>query len=98
MVYAWTHNFFFLPFISVFVFPSPRCRHWAIACYFGDEKPICNKSCDVCAFPKRVSQLVEDLDKGVFVKNGRYGGGGFMMVSDDPDPELYGGGRKGQKR
>ncbi|XP_064608324.1 ATP-dependent DNA helicase Q5-like [Liolophura sinensis] len=77
---------------------EPKCRHWAIACYFGDEKPNCNKSCDVCAFPKRVSQLVDDLQKGVFVKNGRYGGGGFMMVSDDPDPELYGGGRKGQKR
>ncbi|XP_075702160.1 ATP-dependent DNA helicase Q5 [Rhinoderma darwinii] len=73
------------------------CRHAAIASYFGDEKPLCNKSCDCCKNPRVVKQQIEHLE-GLQL-NGRsrtciqqpsapHGPYGY-------DSDLYDGGRKG---
>ncbi|XP_028675602.2 ATP-dependent DNA helicase Q5 isoform X2 [Erpetoichthys calabaricus] len=37
------------------------CRHAAIAQYFGDEKPLCGKSCDYCKTPAAVRQHIENV-------------------------------------
>ncbi|NP_001135548.1 ATP-dependent DNA helicase Q5 [Xenopus tropicalis] len=73
------------------------CRHAAIAAYFGDEKPQCNKSCDSCKNPLAVKRQVEQLE-GLFQSGrsrtciekpaGPKGPFGF-------EPGLYEGGRKG---
>ncbi|XP_068118799.1 ATP-dependent DNA helicase Q5 isoform X1 [Hyperolius riggenbachi] len=73
------------------------CRHAAIASYFGDEKPECDKCCDSCKNPGLVKKQIEQLQS--IVSNGRSrtciaqpgappGAFGF-------DPDLYEGGRKG---
>ncbi|XP_066442681.1 ATP-dependent DNA helicase Q5-like isoform X2 [Eleutherodactylus coqui] len=38
------------------------CRHATIASYFGDEKPLCNKSCDCCKNPQAVKRMIEHLE------------------------------------
>ncbi|XP_071848026.1 uncharacterized protein [Apostichopus japonicus] len=69
------------------------CRHAAIANFFGDEKPNCNKSCDVCLDKKSIQKQLNFLNGGLW-KTGR-GCNGYnsrpVMYSDNM--ELYGGGR-----
>ena len=81
---------------------SCRCRHWAIAEYFGDEKPDCDRACDVCKDPKRVEKNLLDLQRGAFTSmaTGGKGGGGtmFYVADEDGGDDMYGGGRKGAKR
>ncbi|KAM4032116.1 ATP-dependent DNA helicase Q5 isoform 2-T4 [Anomaloglossus baeobatrachus] len=73
------------------------CRHAAIASYFGDEKPLCNKCCDCCKNPRAVKQQVEHLEG--LQQNGRgrtciqQPGGPSGLFGYDRD--LYEGGRKG---
>ncbi|XP_056406073.1 ATP-dependent DNA helicase Q5 isoform X2 [Hyla sarda] len=73
------------------------CRHAVIASYFGDEKPLCNKSCDCCKNPRAVKQQIEHL-QGLQL-NGR-----SRTCVQQPgappgpfgyNPDLYEGGRKG---
>ncbi|KAG8565733.1 hypothetical protein GDO81_012958 [Engystomops pustulosus] len=73
------------------------CRHAAIASFFGDEKPMCNKSCDCCKNPRAVKQQIEHM-QGLQL-NGR-----SRTCIQQPgapsgpfgyDPDLYDGGRKG---
>ncbi|XP_044155159.1 ATP-dependent DNA helicase Q5 [Bufo gargarizans] len=73
------------------------CRHAAIASYFGDERPLCNKSCDCCKNPRAVKQQIEHL-QGLLL-NGR---SRTCIQQPGPAPgpfgydkELYEGGRKG---
>ncbi|XP_069129051.1 ATP-dependent DNA helicase Q5-like [Argopecten irradians] len=78
------------------------CRHWAIARYFGDVKPECEGSCDVCKEPKRVAKAIHDLQTGSYANfNNKKGGGGGIYFyeddDDDDDPGMYGGGRRGAK-
>nr|XP_033818370.1 ATP-dependent DNA helicase Q5 isoform X2 [Geotrypetes seraphini] len=72
-----------------------ECRHAAIARYFGDEKPLCNKSCDCCLNPGGVNKQLDLLqsltDRGkTCIRAAEVSQGPFGN-----DPELYDGGRKG---
>ncbi|XP_066443916.1 ATP-dependent DNA helicase Q5 isoform X2 [Eleutherodactylus coqui] len=73
------------------------CRHATIASYFGDEKPLCNKSCDCCKNPQAVKRMIEHLE-GLLL-NGRsrtcIQQPGAPVGPFGYDPELYAGGRKG---
>ncbi|ESP03658.1 hypothetical protein LOTGIDRAFT_171189 [Lottia gigantea] len=71
---------------------KPKCRHWTITDYFGDEKPDCQKNCDVCKYPKRV---VEDLKNLV---SGSFGKTRISKDTGEVDVDLYGGGRRGLKK
>lgn len=71
---------------------EPGCRHAAIAKYFGDAAPACNKGCDHCRNPTAVRRQLDALELSS-VRNstcvvGPSRAGGF-------DPELYEGGRRG---
>ncbi|XP_041360303.1 ATP-dependent DNA helicase Q5-like [Gigantopelta aegis] len=75
-----------------------KCRHWSIADYFGDEKPDCNKNCDVCADIKQVELNMLNLQRGAFGSAGQQSGRGVNLVQEvDNDPDMYGGGRRGAK-
>nr|XP_028572723.1 ATP-dependent DNA helicase Q5 isoform X1 [Podarcis muralis]XP_028572724.1 ATP-dependent DNA helicase Q5 isoform X1 [Podarcis muralis]XP_028572725.1 ATP-dependent DNA helicase Q5 isoform X1 [Podarcis muralis]XP_028572726.1 ATP-dependent DNA helicase Q5 isoform X1 [Podarcis muralis]XP_028572728.1 ATP-dependent DNA helicase Q5 isoform X1 [Podarcis muralis] len=70
------------------------CRHAAIANYFGDAVPQCNKCCDYCKNPQVVKKHVEALE---------HTGSGWNRTCIGPsasswnafDPDLYEGGRRG---
>ncbi|KFP15081.1 ATP-dependent DNA helicase Q5, partial [Egretta garzetta] len=70
------------------------CRHAAIAKYFGDVTPPCNKCCDYCKNPAAVKRQLESLE---LCSNSRsktcIGPTGSSW--DSYDPELYEGGRRG---
>ncbi|XP_077183911.1 ATP-dependent DNA helicase Q5 isoform X2 [Paroedura picta] len=67
------------------------CRHAAIAKYFGDAIPQCNKCCDYCKNPAAVKRHLEALEQCTNRWNGtRIGSSAFSS-----DPELYEGGRRG---
>ena len=77
-----------------------RCRHGAIAKFFGDDKPKCNKSCDFCLNPEEVLQQSDNLKRGVYANSHakrHLGRTAIMDFSDEPDDSLYGGGRMGAK-
>ena len=40
------------------------CRHTAIAKYFGDPAPLCEKSCDYCQNPAAVKKLSAEAKLG----------------------------------
>ncbi|NXG96927.1 RECQ5 helicase, partial [Loxia leucoptera] len=71
------------------------CRHAAIAKYFGDVTPPCNKCCDFCKNPGAVKRQLEELERcsNSWSKSCI----GPMGSSWDSDPELYEGGRRGLK-
>lgn len=81
-------------------FPS-RCRHGAIAKYFGDSPPNCSRSCDYCRNPIAVEQEWEQVQRGVCANSNpkRHLGRTAIAAADtdEPDMELYGGGKKGAK-
>nr|XP_015211973.1 PREDICTED: ATP-dependent DNA helicase Q5 isoform X1 [Lepisosteus oculatus] len=70
------------------------CRHAAIAQYFGDERPSCNKSCDFCRDPAAVRRQQEMAHGLTFNSKtciqAREPKGAFGF-----DAELYAGGRRG---
>ncbi|XP_061867189.1 ATP-dependent DNA helicase Q5 isoform X2 [Colius striatus] len=70
------------------------CRHAAIAKYFGDDTPPCNKCCDYCRNPGAVKRQLESLER---CSNNwsRTCVGPSAASWDSYDPELYEGGRKG---
>lgn len=74
------------------VFPS--CRHAAIAKYFGDDTPPCNKCCDFCKNPGAVKRQLEELERcsNHWSKTCIRPTGSSW---DGYDPELYEGGRRG---
>lgn len=68
-----------------------RCRHAAIAKYFGDAPPACTKGCDHCQNPAAVRKQLSALEQSSSCSKTCVGpsqGNGF-------DPELYEGGRRG---
>lgn len=73
---------------------SPRCRHAAIAKYFGDVTPPCNKCCDYCKNPEAVKRQLEALER---CSNNwsKTCIGPTGSSWDSYDPELYEGGRRG---
>ncbi|KAL8598755.1 hypothetical protein ACOMHN_033319 [Nucella lapillus] len=75
---------------------SLKCRHWSIASFFGDEKPACNRACDVCRDPKKAELNMRNLKAGKYGSMRKGVKGGAIMNCDDTD--LYGGGRKGVKK
>ncbi|GAB1611215.1 ATP-dependent DNA helicase Q5-like [Argonauta hians] len=78
----------------------PRCRHRVIAEYFGDEKPNCQKNCDYCKNPNFADNQVKDLLHGSYGRwcRNEYGSTRMAEEPTEPDVELYGGGRLGQKK
>ncbi|XP_051490780.1 ATP-dependent DNA helicase Q5 isoform X3 [Apus apus] len=70
------------------------CRHAAIAKYFGDVTPPCNKCCDYCRNPGAVKRQLESLEhcSNSWSKT-CIGPTGSSW--DSYDPELYEGGRRG---
>ncbi|NWI60147.1 RECQ5 helicase, partial [Calyptomena viridis] len=70
------------------------CRHAAIAKYFGDVTPPCNKCCDFCKNPGAVKRQLESLElcSNNWSKT-CIGPSGSSW--DAYDPELYEGGRRG---
>ncbi|NWR78692.1 RECQ5 helicase, partial [Centropus unirufus] len=70
------------------------CRHAAIARYFGDATPPCNKSCDYCKNPGVVRRQLESLEccSSSWSKTCV---GPTSSSWDSYDPELYEGGRRG---
>ncbi|XP_064323396.1 ATP-dependent DNA helicase Q5 isoform X1 [Phalacrocorax carbo] len=70
------------------------CRHAAIAKYFGDVTPPCNKCCDYCKNPGAVKRQLESLERcsNTWSKT-CIGPTGSSW--DSYDPELYEGGRRG---
>ncbi|NXL99087.1 RECQ5 helicase, partial [Tyrannus savana] len=70
------------------------CRHAAIAKYFGDVTPPCNKCCDFCKNPGAVKRQLESLER--CTNNWSKTCIGPASSSwDGYDPELYEGGRRG---
>ncbi|NWQ58847.1 RECQ5 helicase, partial [Neopipo cinnamomea] len=70
------------------------CRHAAIAKYFGDVTPPCNKCCDFCKNPGAVKRQLESLER--CTNNWSKTCIGPTSSSwDGYDPELYEGGRRG---
>lgn len=72
-----------------------RCRHAAIAKYFGDEMPVCNRACDHCKNPDTVTKQLDllqrlDIRKAQALVTKPAAAGPFGYISD-----LYAGGRKG---
>ncbi|KAG8509593.1 ATP-dependent DNA helicase Q5, partial [Galemys pyrenaicus] len=69
---------------------AARCRHAAIAKYFGDATPACARGCDHCQDPAAVRRQLDALEHSSWSKTriGPAQGNGF-------DPELYEGGRRG---
>uniref|UniRef100_A0A8V5HEG4 ATP-dependent DNA helicase Q5 n=1 Tax=Melopsittacus undulatus TaxID=13146 RepID=A0A8V5HEG4_MELUD len=70
------------------------CRHAAIAKYFGDVTPPCNKCCDYCKNPAAVKRQWESLER---CSNSwsRTCIGPTSSSWKGYDPELYEGGRRG---
>ncbi|NXI69369.1 RECQ5 helicase, partial [Anseranas semipalmata] len=70
------------------------CRHAAIAKYFGDVTPPCNKGCDYCKNPGAVKRQLESLERcsNSWSKT-CIGPTGSSW--DSYDPELYEGGKRG---
>ncbi|XP_013410152.1 ATP-dependent DNA helicase Q5-like [Lingula anatina] len=79
---------------------KPQCRHAAIAKYFEDDRPDCNQGCDYCKNPRQVEKMVDMLQKGVYANANKDRRSRTMMVTESagPDPDMYGGGRKGARR
>ncbi|NXW93118.1 RECQ5 helicase, partial [Alopecoenas beccarii] len=70
------------------------CRHAAIAKYFGDVTPPCNKCCDYCKNPGAVKRQLESLERCTNSWSKTcIGPAGSSW--DSYDPELYEGGRRG---
>ncbi|XP_053157440.1 ATP-dependent DNA helicase Q5 isoform X2 [Hemicordylus capensis] len=70
------------------------CRHAAIANYFGDTVPQCNKCCDYCKNPAAVKKLIEALECSTNSWS-RTCTGPSASSWNAYDPELYEGGRRG---
>ncbi|XP_060620657.2 ATP-dependent DNA helicase Q5 isoform X1 [Anolis sagrei] len=72
------------------------CRHAAIANFFGDAIPECNKCCDYCRNPAVVKKKVEALQQST---------SGWSRTCTGPsasswnsyDPDLYEGGKRGYR-
>ncbi|NXL86991.1 RECQ5 helicase, partial [Alectura lathami] len=71
------------------------CRHAAIAKYFGDAAPPCNKCCDYCRNPGAVKRQLDSLERcsNSWSKTCI----GPASSWDSYDPELYEGGRRGSR-
>jgi len=48
-----------------------RCRHGAIAKYFGDKVPDCRKSCDYCKGPDELLRYSKQFKQQVVASSSR---------------------------
>ncbi|KAM6470359.1 ATP-dependent DNA helicase Q5 isoform 2-T2 [Liasis olivaceus] len=70
------------------------CRHAAIASYFGDGIPQCNRSCDYCKNPAAVKKQVEALQHSTTSWSRTYIGPSASSWNAR-DLDLYEGGKRG---
>ncbi|KAL5013049.1 hypothetical protein ScPMuIL_011600 [Solemya velum] len=75
-----------------------KCRHLCITDYFGDEKPGCNKACDVCKDMRKAEKALDQMLKGSFGSMRKGLGGSIYCIEEGEADDLYGGGRRGVKR
>lgn len=68
-----------------------RCRHAAIAKYFGDAPPACAEGCDHCQSPAAVREKLDALERSSSWSKTCI----RPLQENDFDPELYEGGRRG---
>ncbi|CAB0006424.1 unnamed protein product, partial [Nesidiocoris tenuis] len=74
---------------------NARCRHWSLALHFGDEKPNCQKNCDVCSDQKAVERAISDFHSArEYQKFGLTNSADYVETFGD----LYGEGRGGVSR
>ncbi|KAJ7316028.1 hypothetical protein JRQ81_002190 [Phrynocephalus forsythii] len=73
------------------------CRHAAIASFFGDGLPECNKCCDFCKNPAAVKRQVEALEHSTDSWS-RTCIGPSPSSWNTCDPDLYEGGKRGYCR
>ena len=73
------------------------CRHYSFAKYFGDEKPKCEKRCDFCKNSKEVEKRVDEYNASL-MRHSKFRFGKSNNNQNEIDDDLYGGGRRGQKR
>ncbi|XP_004925527.1 ATP-dependent DNA helicase Q5 [Bombyx mandarina] len=71
-----------------------RCRHLTFAEYFGEERPACGGRCDVCRDGRSVRRALEQHSRRALSASLHTAG---FAPADHSDPDLYGGGRYGQK-
>lgn len=86
-------------YLATLVFFS-RCRHGAIAKFFGDDLPFCNKQCDYCDKKEQTQKEFEQFQQNICATSHSQrfqGKTGIVKVSSGLDPDLYGGGRNGIK-
>lgn len=70
-----------------------RCRHAAIAKYFGDVRPTCTRGCDHCQNPAAVQKQLDALEQRSSWSKTCIG----PSQRNGFDPELYEGGRRGAR-
>ncbi|KAI1729408.1 DEAD/DEAH box helicase domain-containing protein [Ditylenchus destructor] len=69
---------------------NPKCRHKTIASYFDQTIEPCNKNCDCCKDPVKVTKMLKKLDEVVYRKANKR-----KFEAADGDYELYEGGKNG---
>ena len=67
-----------------------KCRHAVVAKYFGDDPPPCNKSCDACKSPSKVSAQAANFKEKV-----TFGSTTISKFEDNDTSEMHGGGKYG---
>ncbi|XP_076032848.1 uncharacterized protein LOC143020362 isoform X2 [Oratosquilla oratoria] len=76
----------------------PVCRHYSFTKFFGDENPNCVKQCDYCTNSKKTENLVMGWQASLAKKDYNRARSLAMVDNDDMGSDMYGGGRRGQKR
>lgn len=97
-MYAINRNEIKWNLLYMYLFHFCRCRHMCITDYFGDEKPDCNKACDVCKDLKKAEKALDQMMKGSFGSMRKGLGGGIYCIEEGDADDLYGGGRRGVKK
>ena len=75
---------------------SVSCRHALFSRHFGDTPPVCKDRCDACSDRKAAEAKLESFSISMDTRLAK----GFRTVSklDSDSSEMYGEGRRGQKR
>ena len=75
---------------------SVSCRHALFSRHFGDTPPVCKDRCDACSDRKAAEAKLESFSTSMDTRLAK----GFRTISklDSDSSEMYGEGRRGQKR
>merc|ERR1712013_733139 len=75
---------------------SVSCRHALFSRHLGDTPPVCKDRCDACSDRKAADAKLESFSTSMDTRLAK----GYRTVSklDSDSSEMYGEGRRGQKR